>query len=259
MGDKSDQLSAKQSILLAFHGYLNQLVSRSSRKNQGEYRFRQNPAIKDVVEACGVPHTEVDIILANRRSVGFGYQVTESDIINIYPPGHQLDLEDPVHLSEGGLSEARFVLDVHLGKLCRKLRLLGFDCLYRNDYEDAEIVAIGISEQRTILTRDRGILKYSAVRSGLLIRHDKDLEQATQVLNRYLLWGKIQLYKRCVLCNGLLVDVEKRSVLEHLKPQTRKCCHEFRRCLTCRQIYWQGAHSSQMKKWLQELNQQRIK
>ncbi len=253
------RIETEQTLVVTCHGDLARLVKKALNDNQVTYRFRQNPSVKDVIEACGIPHTEVDLILVDDISVDFTCQVRAGDHLHVYPPRCLSDRPDLIHLADGPLSNPRFILDVHLGKLCRKLRLLGFDCLYRNDYEDREIVDIGVAEQRTVLTRDRGILKYAVVRSGLLIRHDNDLLQAAQILNRYQLWEQIRLETRCPLCNGLLEAVEKRVVFADLKPETRRCCHAFRRCRSCSQIYWQGAHSNQTGQWLTKLNALRIK
>jgi len=48
--------------------------------------------------------------------------------------------------------------------------MLGFDSLYRNDYHDEELACISANQQRTLLTRDRGLLKRNIVVHGYLVR-----------------------------------------------------------------------------------------
>ncbi len=241
------------SARLNFLGYLPELLSRRSAAGAVTYPFNQNPSIKDVIEACGVPHTEVDLILTEQGSVDFSYQLQDRDQVRVYPPRHGEVPAGTRHLAETSLDEPRFILDVHLGKLTRKLRLLGFDCRYRNDFADEQIVELALSEKRTVLTRDRGLLKYARLKSGLLIRYERDLEQAAQVLNRYALWGQIAFLKRCVCCNGLLLTVAKAQISADLPPRTALYCSEFWRCRDCLQIYWQGAHFHNLDEWLRKL------
>ncbi len=242
---------------LTFFGYLPELLSRRSTAGSLTYPFNQRPAIKDAIEACGVPHTEVDVILAEQRSVDFSYQLRDGDNIRVYPPRYRLGLAVAVHLAEESLEQPSFILDVHLGKLARKLRFLGFDCSYRNDYSDRQIVDLALSQKRTVLTRDRGLLKYARLSSGLLIRYDHDLEQTAQVLNRYLLWPRIALLQRCMNCNGLLEPVEKELIAERLEPMTLSCCENFWRCRDCDQLYWQGGHAARARQWFANLRKMR--
>jgi uncharacterized protein with PIN domain len=142
------------------------------------------------------------------------------------------------------------------GNPARKLRLLGFDCLYRNDYSDPEIIRIALEQQRTVLTSDRGILKHARLNSGLLIRFSRDVEQVAQVLNRYQLWLQIALRSRCVSCNGLLERVAKEQIVDRLKAQTAEHCHCFSRCRECGQLYWRdGAHRARIEAWLKQLDE----
>lgn len=235
------------------YGYLPDLVSRALLNNVLVYRFKDSPSIKDGIEACGIPHTEIEIVLVDGGRVDFTHRLTHNAVFELFPPGIFEGSPWSSHLLQQEPCLNSFILDVHLGKLARKLRLLGFDSVYRNDFEDPEIVKRGVEEGRVILTRDRGILKCSAVTSGLLIRYSNDLDQTHQVLSRYNLWSQISLYKRCVVCNGLMAEVSKESILDNLLPQTRLHCHQFWRCSLCGKIYWRGAHSTKIEHWLEEL------
>ena len=138
-----------------FYALLNDFLPPAQRKRTMHYRFSGHPGIKDPIEVFGIPHTEVELIIVNGQSVGFDYQLQAGDRVAVYPVFKSLDINPLVRLREKPLRDPRFILDVNLGKLAKRMRLLGFDSLYRNDYNDAEIVNFAVNEQRIVLTRDR--------------------------------------------------------------------------------------------------------
>jgi uncharacterized protein with PIN domain len=236
-----------------YFGTLPELLRRRYRQDPAFYPFKGHPGVKDAIETMGVPHTEVDVVLANDHSVGFDYQLQHDDLIDVYP----LHTPVPIHpyrsLSAVTGMPVGFVIDLHLGKLARRLRLLGFDCLYRNDYEDSEILRIALDEERIILTRDLGILKHRQVSNGYLIRSGNVEVQVREVLDRYRLLGQIKPWRRCLNCNGLLRRVDKASVLHRLEPKTRLYYEDFHQCEACGRLYWQGSHFEKMVCWIDAL------
>lgn len=147
----------------------------------------------------------------------------------------------------------QFIADVHLGKLARWLRMLGFDTLYRNDYDDPEIVAIASREGRTILTRDLGIMKRRAVTHGYHVQSTKPQAQLHEVLTKYQLYTQIQPFHRCIVCNGLLQAVDKATIRDQLEPKTIRYYQAFFQCEQCRRIYWRGSHFERMTTFINEL------
>lgn len=238
---------------LRFHGFLCEILTRTHRAGKLSYSFPDRPAIKDAIEACGVPHTEVDLILVKDHSVDFAYQLLDGDAVNIYPIISRFPGAEPLHLSPPIPEPVSFILDVHLGKLARRLRLLGFDCRYRNDFGDDEIVALALAEKRIILTRDRGILKRKQVTHGMLVRTSMVGSQLEQVFDRYLLHDRITEPGRCPLCNGLLEMVQKTDIKHLLKPETALHYEKFYRCRECAQLYWRGAHFRRIGRWIDRL------
>ncbi len=232
---------------------LQELLVRRYRAGTTEYRFCGHPGVKDAIEALGVPHTEVDAILANGRPVGFDYQLQPGDTIDVYPVLATVPAPAPVPLSHRPPDPAIFILDVHLGKLARRLRLLGFDCLYDNRYGDAEIIQLASDLQRIILTRDRGLLKHRQVRHGYLVRADDVSTQVREVLTRYQLRPQVRLWRRCMRCNGLLEQVAKSAVAHLLEPKTRRYYNEFHRCSVCNRLYWPGSHYIGIQRWLKSV------
>jgi uncharacterized protein with PIN domain len=227
---------------LRFYAELNDLLPSNNRQRPVAYRFTGRPSIKDAIEGCGVPHTEVDLIVVDGVSVGFDYHLEPRDRVAIYPVFESLDVSPLVRLRPEPLRRTAFILDGHLGKLVRLLRMLGFDALYCQDNEDSEIVRLAAAEQRIILTRDRGLLKHASVTHGYCVRSQEPLEQAREILRRFDLYTQVKPLSRCICCNGALERVAKNAILSRLPPRTILYYDIFYRCCTCDHIYWPGSH-----------------
>jgi len=204
--------------------------------------------VKHLIEMLGVPHPEVDLILANGESVDFDYLVRGGDRVSVYPVFESIDIRGTSKVRPEPLRSPRFVLDNHLGRVAGYLRLLGFDCLYRNDFQDKHLAEISARQERILLTRDRGLLKRKIVTRGYLVRSDQPLEQAEEIIRRFDLAASVRPFTRCSRCNGRLVSVEKSEVFDQLEPLTKKHYNQFTRCEDCGQIYWRGSHFQKLEK-----------
>lgn len=211
----------------------------------------EKTSAKDAIEACGVPHPEVDLILVNGQPVDFVYCLTAPATLEVYPYSPAPDLFSDARLQLRGVS--RFVADGHLGKLTRDLRLLGIDVSYHSAATDQQLVAISAGENRALLTRDRPLLMHAAVRAGYYPRSQVAAEQTREVLQRFQLRERLAPFTRCLRCNGSLLTVAKSEVLEKLQPLTKLYYEEFRRCPACKQIYWSGSHAAKLQARLREL------
>lgn len=230
-----------------FYEELNDFLPEKWRKRAFLYRFNGRPAVKDAVEALGVPHTEVELILLNGESAGWGRRLRPGDRVAVYPVFESLDVSPLVRLRPAPLRRPAFVLDVHLGKLARWMRLLGIDCRWENDLDDPEIVEISVAEGRAILTRDIGLLQVGRVTRGYWVRATDPEQQLPEVLARFDLYGALAPFTRCVVCNGRVRPVEKTAVWEKLPPKTRRHCETFFHCSECGKVYWKGAHWERLK------------
>jgi len=204
-------------------------------------------------ESLGVPHTEVDLIIVNGNSVDFSYLINNGDDISIYPMFESLDITKVQRLRAKPLRKPKFVLDVHLGTLAKYMRILGFDSLYENNYKDDEIVKLSLKEKRTILTKDRGILKRSEVTHGYWIRSTKTDEQLIEVINRFDLKEQIKELSRCLSCNSPLREIAKEKVIDRLPRKVREFQNEFYYCRACDKIFWKGSHYTRMKGIIENL------
>ncbi|BAZ50885.1 hypothetical protein NIES4103_35080 [Nostoc sp. NIES-4103] len=186
-----------------FHGELNDFLPRHKRHTNIGSFFTERASIKDMIESLGVPHTEVDCIEVNAESVNFSYIVQDEDNINIYPISARNFINQKIGLRPEPLSSIRFVLDIHLGKLATSLRLLGFDTLYRNDYQDEELALISHNESRVLLTRDKGLLMRSLVIYGYYVRNTNPQQQIVEVLQRFDLFNAVSPFQRCLRCKRM--------------------------------------------------------
>jgi uncharacterized protein with PIN domain len=236
-----------------FFGPLNDFLPRHQRQQAIPVVLNGVTAVKHIIESLGAPHPEIDLILANQQPVDFAYLVQPDDQIDVYGATSEKEQPKTVALRPPLSPPLRFVLDTHLGQLATYLRLLGFDALYRNDYDDAELAEISYVERRVLLTRDRGLLKRKTVIYGFYVRTSDPRQQIIDVLQRYQLAGEIHAWRRCLRCNGVLAPADKAQILEQLAPKTRLYYDEFHRCQSCRQIYWQGSHYARMQKFVERV------
>jgi uncharacterized protein len=239
------------SVLVRVYGELNDFLPVACRQATLVCAFKSNASLKDLVEALGVPHPEIDLIVVNGQPVNFAYGVRDGDRVAVFPPFRTLDLDDIPRLGPPPEAESRFVADVHLGRLTAYLRLAGFDTKYRNDYRDREIVAISAAEERTLLTRDVGVLKHCSVTRGYFLRQTQPARQLVEMLRYFDLASHAAPFTRCLRCNSPLSAVPKDRVEHLLPPRTREQYHEFARCPTCLRVYWRGSHYSRMSVFLE--------
>lgn len=234
------------SITIRFYEELNDFLHFSRRKIAFNFILTGKRTIKDIIESLGVPHTEVDLILANQKPVQFGYHPEKDDFISVYPVFEAIDISNINLLRPKPLRETKFVLDVHLGTLAKYLRLFGFDTVYRNDLQDEEIINLSLTGQRIILTRDLFILKNGKVTHGYFVRETNPKKQLTEIVRRFDLQDQFNPFTRCLECNGIILKVPKPEIENELRENTRKAFQEFCQCEVCKKIYWKGSHYEKM-------------
>ncbi len=235
------------SCRIRFYGDLKDL-SIHDRKKSFEIIFQGSPGIKDIVEAEGIPHTEVGLLLVNGSPAVWKYRLKNGDHAAVFPFFKNLDIGSFNKVITPDYPAGRFVIDNHLGRLCKYLRILGFDAVFNPAWSDEEIISISNREKRIILTRDRGILKNGRTLFGCLIRSVNPEEQVRQVIDRFDLYNSFALMTRCLKCNGDIISVPAESVMSGIGENTKKFFRDFYRCSSCGQIYWKGSHYENMMK-----------
>jgi uncharacterized protein len=230
------------SAIFILHGSLNDFLHRTLRGTPIPVHFQNtDQTAKHLIESLGVPHVEIGEASANGRIINLAYCVQDGDTIEVTPapPGC------PV--------EPRFLLDIHLGRLAAHLRMLGFDCLYRNDYEDGQMAEILATDNRILLTRDRQLLMRKVIQYGYCLRSLEPEDQLVEVVCHFALLRSIQPFHRCLRCNGEVEAIPKEAVLERLESLTRKYYTDFSICKACSQVYWKGSHYDRMLRIIENL------
>jgi uncharacterized protein with PIN domain len=230
-----------------FYGPLNDFLHPDDAHERFPYSFWGHPAIKDAIEAIGVPHPEIDLILVNGRSVTFEYALQGDDLASIYPRFFQFDIGDLSRVGKPRLDTFRFVIDTHLGRLASYLRMLGFDSLYRNDFADDELAQISALENRILLTRDRGLLKRSEVQHGYCVRESQPRRQLVEIILRFELIDSLAPFTRCMRCNQVLERTSIDLVRSRVPARVLERHERFLLCPDCERVYWQGSHHAHME------------
>ncbi len=236
-----------------FYEELNDFLPEERRKRDSTVEIDRARSVKDAIESLGVPHTEVELILVDGHSVGFEHLLRGGERVAVYPMFEALDIAPLVRLRPRALRDPRFVADVHLGKLARHLRMAGFDTLWNERWDDDEIVKVAGVQRRTILTRDKAMLRRKEVERGYFVRAIESEAQLGEVIGALQLEGLLAPFTRCRECNVLLEDVERDTVLDRLPDRVRDAYDRFKRCPGCGRVYWQGTHFERMRGVIERL------
>jgi uncharacterized protein len=241
-------------IRLKFHGDLPFFLGAKARREIVERALREKTSVKDVIESCGVPHPEVDLILVDGQPVDFHHTLRADADVDVYPVGLVPTCFTKNHLQVSNSTE--FIADGHLGTLARNLRLLGFDIAYDPQAQDRQLLSVMETERRALLTRDRRLLMHAVVQTGYCPRSQNAHEQTIEVVRRFDLFDLIAPFTRCLRCNAPLQKVAKSDVIEKLERLTKIYYEQFRRCTGCYQIYWAGSHFSKLRTRLEGIRTQ---
>lgn len=221
-------------VAFRFHYELNDFLPAEQRHAVFPFGFKGKQTVRDLVEALGVPHSSVGVIEVDGQLVGQEYHVQEYDSIEVFP---NREIPRPI----------KFIADMHMGKLARWLRMLGFDTYYRIELHDPEIAERSATENRIVLTRDLGLLKRNLVQLGHWVRSTNPETQLMEVLKRYHLDVHMKPFTRCMECNGPIAPVALEEVDSEIPEAVAAGHTEFFRCTMCAKVYWKGSHYERMQ------------
>ncbi|WP_332813923.1 Mut7-C RNAse domain-containing protein [Ramlibacter sp.] len=230
-----------------FYEELNDFLAPARRRREFTVRCARAATTKHMIEALGVPHTEVELILLNGESVGFGALLREGDRVAVYPRFEAFDITPLLRVRDQPLREPRFVADCHLGSLARLLRMMGFDTLYEKAFADAEIERIAATQGRIVLTRDRDLLKRRSITHGCYVHALRPQLQLREVLERLQLARGARPFTLCPACNAVLQPVAEARVEHRLPPGVRGLYHRFGTCDACGRVFWEGEHWQRLR------------
>lgn len=237
--------------IFRFYGNLADFLPAARKGVAFEHEFLGAPSVKDVIESLGVPHPEVALVLADGDSVDFAWRVRDGARVSVYPEFTAIDVRHVTRVGADLPRELRFVVDVHLGKLARYLRMAGLDAAWQRDADDEELARLAADECRVVVTRDVALLKRREVIHGCWVRATHPARQLAELAIRYRLSRHAAPFSRCVRCNVALQRVEKQEVAESLPDRVREGHEVFHRCTACGRIYWAGTHVRRMRRVLE--------
>jgi uncharacterized protein len=229
-------------VSIAFDNDLLCLLPLKKRQPVITVEWKGKRPVIDLIQSLDVPRTEVGEILVNHKAVKFSYILQGGDWINVYSvPPLRHPPENP-----------RFLCDVHLWKLARRLRLLGFDVKFNPQWEDEKLAEVSHNEKLILLTRDRGLLKRNRVYRGVLVRNMDPEKQVVEILKRLNAGSLIKPFSRCLICSHMLEPVDRESdffntVLKpQIPPKVLQSFMQFNYCPTCRKPFWKGSHHKKL-------------
>ena len=223
-------------IRITFAPELHVFVAAPRRAGRTAVRTDGVSTLGHVVESLGVPLTEAGALTVDGREVRHGHIPGAGEEVSVHGVVRPQAVPGP----------PRFLLDVHLGTLARRLRLLGVDAAYETpDIGDAALAARSAAEQRVMLSRDRGLLRRREIWAGAYIYSHRPEEQLRDVLGRFA--PPLAPWSRCSACNGRLQEAAKESVHQQIEHGTERAYEVFARCVDCDQVYWRGAHHARLE------------
>lgn len=236
-----------------FYEELNDFLPAQVRKTSFRSSFFGTPSVNDVIQAIGVPHTAIDLVLVDGQSVGFSHRLHGGERVAVYPVFERLDISPVMRLRPRPLRETRFVVDVHLGKLARHLRMLGFDTAYDREWDNAMLIDLSLGQKRIVLTRSLELLKQKRVTHGYWLRHHEPKQQLREVLCALDLYKQVQAFTRCMDCNGSIQKADKAVIRDRVDPDIFQRFKEFNQCRDCGKVYWHGSHHERMQQLIRKL------
>lgn len=230
-----------------FYEELNDFLAPARRRREFSVPCARAATTKHMIEALGVPHTEVELILLNGESVGLDRLLRDGDRVAVYPKFEAFDITPLLRVRAQPLRRTRFVADVHLGALAHLLRMMGFDTLYDRGLADDEIARLAAAQDRIVLTRDRDLLKRRCITHGCYVHALRPQQQLRELFARLDLGRSARPCTLCPHCNAALQAVDPSAVERLLPPGVRERCAAFHRCEACGRVFWEGEHWQRLR------------
>jgi uncharacterized protein with PIN domain len=237
----------RATVTFRFYAELNDFLAPPRRRGAFACRCARSATVKHMIEALGVPHTEVELVLVNGESVGFGRVLADGDRVAVFPTFEAFDVTPLLRVRPQPLRETRFVADAHLGALARLLRMTGFDTVYDRRLDDDAIEQLAAAEARIVLTRDRDLLKRAAITHGCYVRSLRPTAQLRELFERLDLARSARPFTRCLCCNTPLRPIDALQAAPRVPPAVRARHERFAACDGCSRVFWEGTHWRRMR------------
>lgn len=245
-------------VTIRFYAELNDFLKSVWKQKAFEFSYKGVVTVREAIETLGVPHSAVDLVLVNSRPAALTQRLKEGDYLSVYPVFESFDISMLSPNPRPPLRSSSFFTDVHLGKLTKLLRLLGFDTLYDNHIDDDELIEKANRSNRIILTRDHDLLKSNRVTHGYYVRATNPREQIKEVVDKFDLYNQFKAFSRCLVCNGLLKKVPLSAIRDQINSDTDAMFTRFFRCQNCHHVYWEGSHFNDMAQTIENIRSAKI-
>jgi uncharacterized protein with PIN domain len=233
-------------IQIRFYEELSRYLPPEKRKTWFCFQLKEPTSINNLLESINVPSGEIDLLLVDGQSVNTEYILNGDEHLSVYPKFERFNIRGLTKVREVPLRTPKFICDSHLGKLCKYLRMLGFDTLFATNLNLREMIYISLEQKRIILSRNLRLINHPYVTRSYWVKSFDALQQTQCVIENLDLSGLIFPLSRCLICNGILVKTEKRKISNQLEEGTKKNFQEFYVCNSCNKIYWKGSHYQNM-------------
>ena len=221
-----------------FYEELNDFLPDHRQKIDFEAKFKERKSIKDIIEECGVPPTQVDLVLINGKSVDFNTIFQDGDRVSVYPVFESFNIQNVTQLRRLPLRRIQFIADIHLKDIVKPMRLLGFDIDFNGSYTTQDIIGKSIRERRIILTKRKELLKSKSITHGMLIRPGTAVEQVKHIIDDLDINDRIKPFSRCLRCNNPLGNRQTKQIMDRLLPGTKSIFEKYLLCISCGKQDW---------------------
>ncbi|MCW0481905.1 Mut7-C ubiquitin/RNAse domain-containing protein [Prolixibacteraceae bacterium A06] len=238
--------------MFRFYEELNIHLPEEMRKVWFCFPFAEGTTISDMLKIMGIPAEEVDLVLVDQQSRNLDYQLQDGERISVYPVFERFDIEPVGTAHESPLRSTTFCCDVHLGKLARFLRMLGFDTLYSSRFDPDALREASLQEKRILLSRSYALVTHPQVKRSFWVRSADPKEQLKDLFEKLDLYRQLNPLSRCLTCNSMIETIEKQAILHRLEPRTAAYYQEFFICRSCDQIFWKGSHFESMINFIRQ-------
>ena len=243
----------KIKVTIRFYEELNEFLKAGIRKQDLLVDAEKGLSVGALIESQGPPCSAVDLILVNGQAVDFDYMLQSNDRVSVYPVFERFNIESVSCLEQAPLRNLKFICDVHLGRLAKYLRMLGFDTLYNNDYDDNILIRLSNAHNRILLSRDKALHFNKKLRRRYLVKLTEPGKQVREVVEFFDLKNDITPMTRCLECNGSVYPVSRETVKHRVDEYIFETNNSFTECTGCGKLFWKGSHYDSMMKWIREM------
>jgi uncharacterized protein with PIN domain len=223
-----------------------------------QYPLTRRASIKDILEAVGIPHTEIGSLFLDEEEIDFSHIPSPGSLIAVHEVPTPFIVLHPTVLRPQPLGRFSFLADINVGRLATLMRMAGFDTALYADLDDQGLAEITTRQNRILLTRDRQLLCRSAIVFARLLRHQDPYQQLREIFDLFALHAAARPFSRCMKCNQLLRETTKEAVFDQLEPLTKRYYNDFTRCPSCSSVYWQGSHRQSIRASLERVGLSRL-